>query len=298
MKYILRRTLINATHRLESLAKQLRGAADKVLPEKRLFLGDCEAQNWENIRPCFVLSTGRCGTLLLNNILTLSPDANALHVPQPEMHRPSRRAYEQVTQQPEIFREVFKSAREEYLLAAARQDKVYIETNNQVTFFAPIICDVFPRTVFIHLVRHPGSFVRSGIRRKWYTGNNPYDVGRIVPQEDELKKKWDQWSLIDKIGWLWNETNRFIEGFKQTLPPESVLFVKAEDLFKDPRVTERIFEFAQIGGFNEKVIAKVIRKPVNVQKKGDFPPYKEWSEEDIQKLRNVAMLAGEYGYRL
>jgi hypothetical protein len=188
MKYILRRTLINATHRLESLAKQLRGAADKVLPEKRLFLGDCEAQNWENIRPCFVLSTGRCGTLLLNNILTLSPDANALHVPQPEMHRPSRRAYEQVTQQPEIFREVFKSAREEYLLAAARQDKVYIETNNQVTFFAPIICDVFPRTVFIHLVRHPGSFVRSGIRRKWYTGNNPYDVGRIVPQEDELKK--------------------------------------------------------------------------------------------------------------
>jgi hypothetical protein len=42
----------------------------------------------------------------------------------------------------------------------------------------------------------------------------------------------------------------------------------------------------------------VIRKPVNVQKKGDFPPYKEWSEEDKQKLRDVAMLAGEYGYRL
>ena len=298
MQKVIRRSLINLAQNLEGMAKLLRGAADKAIPEKRLFLLDCEKQLWENVRPCFVLSTGRCGTLLLNKILLLSPDAIPLHEPRPELYRPAKRAFEEIHQNPEMFREVFKSAREEYLLRAAQQEKVYIETNHQCTFFAPVIRDIFPRAVFIHLVRHPGSFVRSGIRRKWYTGNNPYDVGRIIPPEGELREQWEQLSFIEKIGWLWNETNRFVEDFKQILPPESVLFVKSEDLFKDPRVTEGIFEFAQIGGYNPKVIAKMIRKPANVQKKGDFPPYKEWSEEDKQKLRNVAILAGEYGYRL
>jgi hypothetical protein len=298
MQKQIRRSLINLAQFLEGTAKQLRGAADKAVPEKRLFLLDCEEQNWENVRPCFVLSTGRSGTLLLNNLLLLSPDAIPLHEPQPELYRPAKRAYEEIHRNPEIFREVFRSAREEYLLKAAQQEKVYIETNPQCTFFAPVIRDIFPRAVFIHLVRHPGSFVRSGIRRKWYTGKHSHDVGRILPLENESLKKWDQWGFIEKIGWLWNETNRFIEDFKQTLPVDCVLFVKAEDLFKDTRVTEQVFKFTQIRGFNEKDVEKMLRNPVNVQKKGDFPSYREWSDEDKQKLRNVAILAEKYEYWL
>ena len=298
MKNFLRKSLIDTAHLLEVFAKQLRGAADKVIPEKRLFLLDCEAQNWENVRPCFVLSTGRSGTLLLNNVLAFSPNASPLHEPVPELYRPSRLAYEKISHSPKIFREVFKSAREEYILKAARQDKVYIETNNQCTFFAPVIRDIFPNAIFIHLVRHPGSFVRSGIRRKWYTGEHSHDIGRIVPLNGELKENWETLSLIEKNAWLWNETNKFIEDFKKDLPPESCLYVKAEQLFKDIKITEKIYNFIGLEEFNRKKVAKAIRKPANVQKKGDFPPYKNWPQADKERLKKMAPLAARYNYEL
>lgn len=298
MKKIIRKSLIDLAHRLEVGAKRLRSAADKAIPEKRIFLHDCEAQGWRNLRPCFVLSTGRSGTRLLNDLLLLSEDALPEHEPRPELYRPSRRAYEDIEQHPEIYREVFKSAREEYLLKAAQQEKVYIETNNQCTFFAPVMRDIFPHAVFIHLVRHPGDFVRSGIRRKWYTGAHSHDIGRIVPVAGEMRDRWAELSLIEKNGWLWNETNRFIEDFRRTVPAEAFLFVKAEALFRDPAVTREIFDFLRIGGYQEKTVRKVIGTPVNVQKKGHFPAYRDWPEADKTKLKKVAPRAAAYHYDL
>ena len=298
MKHFVRNILMDAAHQLERGAKQLRGAADKVIPEKRLFLMDMERQGWKNVRPCFVLSTGRCGTLLLNNLLQLSPDADPNHEPKPELFRPSRRAYEDIDHTPEIFREVFKSAREEYLLKAARQEKVYIETNNQCTFFAPIIRDIFPRAVFIHLVRHPGSFVRSGIRRKWYTGEHSHDIGRIVPVAGPARDRWGDWSLIEKIGWLWNETNQFIENFLATLPADSHLFIKAEELFSDVAISEALFSFLQIDGFHQKTVQRIIDKPVNTQRKGGFAAYLNWHDKDKKKLLSVVSMSSSYNYNL
>lgn len=292
-----RRLLLNAAHRLESWGKQLRGAADKIIPQKRLFLLDCEQQNWQNVRPGFVLSTGRSGTLLLNNLLLLSPDAQPLHEPRPELYRPSRLAYEQLPDKAEVFREVFKSAREEYLLAAARQGKVYVETNNQITFFAPIIRDVFPRAVFIHLIRHPGDFVRSGIRRKWYTGQHSHDIGRIVPMESPLREEWAALPPIARMAWLWNETNRFIIEFLKSIPPGEQLQVMAENLFSDPQETARIYQFLQLGGYNRRKVQKLLKKPVNVQRKGQFPRYAEWPEADKELLHQYAPLARKFGYR-
>jgi hypothetical protein len=298
MRQFIRRKLIETAIFFEHLSKQLYGAADKVVPEKKLFLYDLEQQNWESIRPCFVLSTGRCGTELLNRLFLLSPDADTHHEPTPELVRASKRAYEELSHAPEIFREVFKSAREEYLLKSARQDKIYIETNNKVTFFAPIIRDVFPKTIFIHLVRHPGSFVRSGIRRKWYTTDHSHDAGRIVPLSGEWKKRWATMSPIEKNGWLWNETNQYIENYLRTLTPDNYIFVKAEDLFQNPDETKRIFEFIGLSGYSPKKVEKIISKPVNAQKKGQFPPYREWPDSDKAALKRVAPLADKYGYQL
>lgn len=292
-----RRMLLAIAEQLESLGKLFRGAADKVLPTRRIMLADCERQHWRNIRPpCFVLSTGRSGTLLLTRLLQLSPDAYPLHEPRPELFRTSRRAYEEIHRTPEIFREVFKSAREEYVLRAAQLDRVYIETNNQITFFAPVIADVFPGAPFLHLVRHPGDFVRSGIRRKWYEGSHSHEIGRIVPADKAGKTAWEGWSQIKKIGWLWNETNSFIEAFAQTLPDGRMMLVKSEDLFREADVAEAIFRFLNLTGYDRKRVGRVIGKPMNVQRKGHFPHFDEWSEADKTALARVTPLADKYGY--
>lgn len=288
--------LLRIAESFEIVAKRFRSAADKVIPENRVFLADCELSMWANVKTCFVLSTGRCGTLLLNKILQTSPDAYPLHVPKPELVRVSKRAYKEIDKSPEMFREVFKSAREEYLLKTARQGKVYIETNNKITFFAPIIKDVFPNTVFIHLLRHPGDFVRSGIRRQWYSGEHSHEVGRILPFDGVYKKTWNDLSQIQKIGWLWNETNQFIENFLNSLPADNHLTVKAEDLFSKPSISENIFSFLRLSGFRRNMIAKRIGKPENRQRKGAFPPFSKWSKEDKQDLQNMTPLASKFGY--
>ncbi|MCH8127232.1 sulfotransferase [candidate division KSB1 bacterium] len=298
LKFKFESYLIRGAEQAERLANKLRGAADRLSTENQVFIADCERTNWENVRTCFVLSTGRCGTFLLNKILQTSPNAYPEHKPKPELYRTSKLAYEQIDKNPDLFKEVIKSAREEYLLKAARQKRVFIETNNQITFFAPIIKDVFPNTTFIHLVRHPGDFVRSGIRRNWYTGKHDHDIGRIVPISDEIKERWQEFSSIEKIGWLWNETNQFIEDFRETLAGDYLLFVKAEELFTDPQVTEKIFKFLYLDGFQRKKLQKLIQTPVNRQRKGRFSEYKNWTQNNKQQLKNIATLAEKYGYEL
>ena len=298
MKKITWEFLHNNANRLEVIAQMMRGAAYKLISAKKVYLAECERQNWTNLRSCFVLSPGRSGTLLLTKVLELSYEAYPMHVPRPELCRPSLRAYEQMKNHPEIFREVLKSAREDYVLNAVRTDRVYVETNNRITFFAPIIRDVFPNSVFIHLVRHPGDFVRSGVRRGWYSGYNEADVGRIVPTTCELLERWKDWSPIERIGWLWNETNQFIEDFKDHVSPQHVLLVKAEDLFRDIEISRQIYRFLGIDDFQSKRVARLLRRPVNIQKKGGFPPYKEWRENDKALLKRFASLASKYGYTL
>lgn len=298
MKHLLRRVIILTADKLENTSKLLRGAADKVIPEKRIFLLDLEKCGWKTVRPCFVLSTGRCGTLLLNELLLLSPNADPNHEPKPELYRPSKRAYEEIDRFPEIFSEVFKSAREEYLLKAAKQDKIYIETNNQSTFFAPIIPAVFPNAIFIHLVRHPGSFVRSGIRRRWYSEGHSHDIGRIVPKDPKTIQKWTNYTLIEKNGWLWNETNQFILDFLTKISLDKQLFIKAEDLFVQPEITRKVYDFIGLEGFDIKSIKRLLKHPVNQQVKGEFPKYKDWSKAEKSGLKNVAVLAEKFGYTL
>ena len=297
-KQRFRRLLLRVSDSLETCTKYMREASRRLQPEIDLSLARCERMNWENVRPCFVLSTGRCGTLMLNRLLLLSPDAMAEHRPEPELIRASKRAYEEIDKRPEIFEETFKTAREEVVLKAALRNQVFIETNNRITFFAPIIRSIFPNAVFIHLIRHPGDVVRSGIRRNWYSGKHDHDIGRIVPVRGKFKDRWKGLTNIEKIGWLWNETNRFIEDFKANIPGENMLFVKAEDLFSDPKVTESIYAFLHLDGFKPKAAKKILKKRMNVQRKGKFPEYDDWDEENKVRLKKIAPLADAYGYTL
>ncbi|MBN1997372.1 sulfotransferase [candidate division KSB1 bacterium] len=280
----------------DMMQKKLRGAANRISPELLLTQFECERQNWRNVRPCFVLSTGRCGTLLLNRLLLFSPDAYAVHHPEPELVRPSKFAYEKIKSHPEIFAQILKACREELVFRAAQRGKVYIETNNRITFFAPAIQSVFPQAVYIHLVRHPGEFVRSGIRRQWYSGSNAHDLGRITPVSAQELDDWKNFTHIEKIGWLWNETNKFIENFTAKLESSRYIFIKAENLFLDPSITKIIYEFCRLQGFNEDKIRRFLKKPVNKQKKGDFPEYKDWTDSQREQLYKSAPLMLKYGY--
>jgi hypothetical protein len=246
--------------------------------------------------PLFVLSTGRAGTKLLTELMTDDVALDVRHTPEPELVLPSRIAYAEGAADPAGFRRATFVGRYEAVQASWLAGATYVETNNRITFFAPWLAELFPRARFLHLVRHPADFARSGVRRGYYTGRLG-DEGRIRPRPgDPAVEAWSDMSPVARSAWLWNATQAYCEEFKATLTPDRQHTVLAEDLFSDPAAAESIFAFVDRPAPLRPAIAARIAVPVNAQRTGEFPTLDGWSADDRSALARWAPLAAKYGY--
>ena len=210
--------------------------------------------------PVFVLSTGRVGTMLLTRLFELEKGLNIEHEALPEMLYTGKLAYADPSNI-EFTKGAFMAGRYEAIRDCQLQNLRYVETNNRLTFFAPAMAALFPNAKFIHLLRHPDSFVSSGIQRNWYTGKTITDEGRIAPAKDSGIERQQ-----DKIAWLWNATNSFIEDFKEGAGKDRTLTVRSEDLFSNAEEAERILNWLDFKA-DKTSIQKVLNRPVNTSRK-------------------------------
>ena len=217
-----------------------------------------------NAAPVFVLSTGRVGTMLLTRLFELEKGLHIEHEALPEMLYTGKLAYADPSNI-EFTKGAFMAGRYEAIRDCQLQNLRYVETNNRLTFFAPAMAALFPNAKFIHLLRHPDSFVSSGIQRNWYTGKTITDEGRIAPGKD-LGIERQQ----DKIAWLWNATNAFIDDFKAGAGKDRTLTVRSEDLFSNAEEAERILNWLNFKA-DKTSIQKVLNTPVNSSRKKKTP---------------------------
>ena len=250
---------------------------------------------FSEMNPVFVVSTGRAGSELLVRLMSESKIGTVYHEPRPRMFYGSKLLFE-TKQDIQSNQIAYLNARYDLLKKAYLEESRFIETNNRNTFFISALNKLFPKAKFIHLVRHPGDFVRSGIRRKYYSGNEN-DDSRIKPQANEKAfTAWDRFSKIEKVGWLWNSTNNFIEEEKIHLNVENILFIKSEDLFKKPDTYNQICSFLNHSLLSNKKISNIIKRPINKQKQSSYPKWKDWPEDDKLKLIKITPLGKKYGY--
>jgi len=252
-------------------------------------------------KPVFFLSTGRCGTQWFSELLNNDKSLAVFHKPVPSLAMQSTKVYELLKQDGDkeqgkynqLIEEVFWSAREEYLRYTYKTGKRYIETNNYITFFAPFLKKIFPDAKFVHLVRHPGEFIRSGIGRNYYDGG-VRDQMRIFPIDDKEKASWDGHSSYEKVAWLWNETNQFIEEFKKEMPENQHHFFNLNSLNIDSVI--ELLSFIELE-ISASKIRKSIPKKQNTQQSHKVGTYDEWDpkvREDIQQITQE--LCTTYGY--
>ncbi len=232
----------------------------KVYTYKKVNIDALHQEVLQNASPCFVLSTGRAGTALLTKILSVQEELIVEHNPIPELTYHSGYAYKFHKDKPELCKAMIDAARYEYIRNAFILDKIFVETNPRITFFAHQLAELYPKAKFIHLIRKPEDFIRSGLARNWYVEGRIRDEGKIKP--DNLEE-WQKWSQADKIAWLWQETNAFIEGFKDQLEEDRIITVRSEDLFQDPLVTNNIMKHLGLNPLKIKTIEKYLKKPVN-----------------------------------
>jgi hypothetical protein len=276
------------------LDKILNFASVVINPPKlaALDLQDADQEQLHFVEPTFVLSTGRCGTKWLTELLRQDKRVRVNHNDYPELLRESRKAYEGYHANPQLFQAVLRAARDGYLLDAHRRNQRYVETNHRITFFAYAIQKVYPKSRFIHLYRHPGDFVRSAVRRHWYSGTY-YDVCRPCLKDNEA---WTAMTDIEKLSWLWNATNEYIEEFlAATNSPDHYLRLRCEDVFSDVEIGTKISQF--VGArLSRRSIEVMQKRRINQQRTGFMRPYDQWNEEEKQQLRRFASAARRYGY--
>jgi len=253
--------------------------------------------------PVFFLSTGRCGTNWFAILLSEDKKLKVFHEPKPNLGVQGAVAYEIYTKrdfhptptEDQLLKEILLTGREQYLRYSYKTQKRLVETNNQITFLAPAIFSLFPDTKFVHLNRHPGEFVKSALRRKFY--NNVDDIKRIVPIEDnQYYKQWKGLDPVQKNSWLWTETNHFIEKFKSTLPEENHFYFDFSSL--NMGQINDLCDFLKVN-LKASSIRKIMKKPVNVQKSGKIADYTDWAEKDKESLHQICGdLASKYNYQL
>ena len=270
------------------------------MPKRKLSNMDLRYNGFNMIdRPVFFLSTGRTGTQWFNGILNKDSKFRSFHEPVPSLFYQWKLAFDEresilqkVEPQFNLFREIFLVAREEYRRYAWKTGKRYAETNNYVTFFAPVIAEALPSAKFVHVYRHPGEFIRSGLRRNWYGGGE----NDFVKPGNKMLGSENRVTAMEKIAWLWRETNQFIELFKKSSDNLAVYSFNFNELNLD-RVME-LTEFLELS-VKRNAVKRRIGIKMNVQKEGNIDKYSDWKTEDKIRIMNICgELATQYGYDL
>jgi len=256
--------------------------------------------------PIFILNTGRSGSALLQNIFKRFPKIDAHHEASPNLFLYSNFAFQNQEKQ-ELLKNIIKSARIELMLQSGISQKTYLETNQCLVFFAYQLIELFPNARFIHLTRHPGDFVRSAIKKGWHKNDSVWEMGRIRSSDDEV---WDNYSQIEKLSWVWNETHDFIENFIRR-HPENCMQLKLENLVTshkefnkmllfmglDQKIKKRKFKSWFKIKHNEVRVAQ--NEPENMFKLKDYPKYQKWNIKDKEELKGIVEKRSQsYGYIL
>lgn len=278
---------------LKGLKAKIFGA--KPAPsEARYFLAS------EKFQPVFFLSTGRCGTRWFTELLQKNNQLSVHHNTDPELYEQSLLAYQleksnQSTDKntQKLLAEIVYAARQDLMLEAVGKKKRYVETNNRITFFAPILAECFPNAKFVHLYRDPAGFVKSGMNRDWYN-NGMYDFARPFPVTEPEASQWKDFSRVAKISWLWRETNQLIDQHLAALPAEQYRRFNFSELNTD--AVSSLMQWLEID-LKPNVISNQLNQKVNAQKSGNFPSWPNWSPSDQREfLQQVSDYAAYLGF--
>ncbi|HAJ27407.1 MAG TPA: hypothetical protein DCG53_09230 [Syntrophus sp. (in: bacteria)] len=267
---------------LEDIKKQICQGKNRTVPSEVL-----------NAESFFVLSSGRCGSKTLNEVINTAENVRSFHTSRPEVGQGSLEAFWN-----RIDKKEFLSNYHYPLIQQTSKDGfVFGETSPAITAFSDVLAETIPKAKFVILVRDPLTFTRSALFQNFYHGHGD-DTYRFTPSKDtDTYIQWKKKSQADKICWLWNEFNNLIEKVTENLDQDRFMVLHFEDLFGNVRTIRKLFDFLNLKGFSSSRVSEVIKVKRNANNYGRFPAVSEWSHEFRQTIEQSCWkYALKYGY--
>ncbi|MEE2827639.1 MAG: hypothetical protein VX498_00505 [Myxococcota bacterium] len=243
-------------------------------------------------RACFVLSTGRTGTMTLTALMDSSPRVEAHHEPEPRLIAASWLAWRDRWADATFWQDAVAVARDPLVLGAHKRGKLYFESNNRMTLLAPVLAELYPQSRFLLVTRKPEAFVRSAMRRGYYQGH-PWDHARLRPRPDDAgSEAWGDLPPEEQCVWLWHETNAYALDFLDSIDSDRGMVLHAEDLFAGD-----LGRLGSVMGFvgidnppSERRMKGVLQNRLN-QQKGEHPHGREPSWDGARLNAALAPLS-------
>lgn len=249
-------------------------------------------------RPCFVVSTGRCGSQMIARVLDLHPEIDALHEPLPLLNTT---AYLRWSGQagPDHVHDRLHVRRDDLVKGVDSDGLVYVESSHFLSHLIPELRDRYDAR-FVHQYRDGRAFTRSGLGRGWYESGGP--LRRLatwirrstgLPVGDSyIDHRLDPPGTLDgrleRIAWLWVEINRIILSELRQLPLEDVMSVRVEDF--DSETVHRLLSFLgrdASDGLVSEMEALAATRPNRTEDRS-VPPPERWNEEQTRRFWRVA----------
>ncbi len=264
------------------------------------------AAMYEQYAPVFILSTGRAGSKFIVELLNLDARVLACHEPRPTLEYFCDWASRH-QERGDVLGRMIDAARMEMVLEACIRDRIFIESNQCLTFFAPALAALFKSAKFVHLARHPGDFVASAARKGWHRNDSIWESGRARLADE---RRWSAMDQVERLAWLWDFTNRYLRDFLASLPAARRMTCRLEDLLDGERAVKALFSFCGAAMPKaEKVTAVQVRpvntlwvdadEPDNMKKNPAFPAFRDWPAGEREKVaRACAATARGLDYEL
>ena len=285
------------------LKRYIESDTRKLKRDLKLTLGKAYEMKWEGMRCVFALSTGRTGTQTLAALLRLSPHIVAQHEPAPRLVQASLDAYMD-TASPEWLERwsaFVLATRDDFVLGANAEGKVYVESNNRLTYLAGAVREAFPASKFIFSHRDPYKVIRSGMQRGAYQGSGKaWNFARIRPRSGEpFADQWANMEPLEKEAWRWAQINKEAKVFFDSLPEERKLELPATTFFQaNERTYREIFEFVGAPCPPLDEIRQIMGRKMNAQAHFNGMSF-EWSKESKETVRPyIAEVAEQLGYEV
>jgi len=253
----------------------------------------------------FGLGSGRCGTMMLANLLNAEDSVTALHESKfrrgeevgeqllPFLTLQNHHAYSH----PDQARAIIEKTRAAMpALRRQRDDRLLGDIAYNYAPFAAVLAKVFPGAKLIVVTRDGRDFLRSAYTAEapdptpvgWPDKTRPLSereryiaLGRLRPREDDpLHDDWDDLHPIEKNAWLWSETNRLILDGIAAWPSANVLQVTFEDFCSDTQsVYQRVRRFLGLEGMIPSAAERLLAGRINARRSYRLPPWPDWDGE-------------------
>jgi hypothetical protein len=208
----------------------------------------------------FLTGTGRCGTMLLSQILGTGTNTHCDHE-RSACYAKLRDAY--LEEDYSVLNAEIQHVIEPLVKSHNDRGMSYGESSGLLYMMYEELYRRFGAAArFVLLVRRPEDFAPSALARGFFDPNHPYPLEHIRARKNtDIGMKWDTVTPFEKCLWYWREVNLIVMKFFSKIEAHLWRLVRVEDLSVES--CRELFEFLGVQGFEAARVKSLLEVRLN-----------------------------------